>query len=110
MDNPQAVGHLLRVLTIFYDRMQLSALFSMQCIRGKDLKRTLDTSESPVAPNLQKIILKYVVPGDVTSYLMEIEKKTDPELGKKAGAVLREIGQYSGVNVEGQELSGLPVV
>ena len=106
--NPDAVNSLAQVLVISYTRPRFRTLYALQLFAVSGTLELPDNWKNSLDPDMHKIIEKYVATGKVTDYLSLVKQKADPELAKKAAAVLREIGQY-GENIStGKKSSGLP--
>ena len=100
----------MSVLSISYNRPRFRALFALQSLNPKELKKVLDKRSAALSPDIEALLNKYILHGKFAEYLSMVKEKGEPDIAKRAASVLREIGQYSGKVHGSKGASGLPML
>jgi len=108
--SPEALRRVLELLAISYFRPRLRAIYALRFFKQEDLLSLLDNGHVQLQKDLRKIIDRYVLSGEPLNYLIQLQNTLEPNMARKVGDVLREIGQYCDGQGEDSSNSGLPVV
>lgn len=106
--NPVAVEQLLAQLNIDYFRPRLRALFALQQYTVDEVTAALRENADGAADSHRALLEKYVFTRTVPDYLVKLKNQPDPDIARKASAVLREIERYWGLIIDGGSSNELP--